>query len=411
MSSHTSIRLHILGLPHTITRDEFSHCAFTGKVQRFSPMMRSLPEYEVYHYGIESSQSGADKQIDILSLSEFEDLRVQSYILKYPGTTPEEAHTRLQDKTTFIGNLGDVSTPLYSEFNKRLHTSLKENYRSTSTDIVCLPFGRGHEDAIRGQNFVCVETGIGYPDSFCNYRIFESYAYLHQNMQKYGKHEPPHYWFVAPNYYNTLEFPLSIISSTTSVSSSTSVSSRTERKKVGFLGRISETKGCHIIKEIATKFPDVDFILCGQGDPLPFLTANVFYKEPIYGAERGEYLGSLVCLLAPSNYCEPFCGVNVEAQLCGTPVIGPDCGAFTETVENFKTGLRCHTLQDYCYGVQLALNGGTFDRTYIGTRARMLYNMFQVAKTYDYIFKTILDVHNGKNGWYSPDTHIKSITF
>jgi hypothetical protein len=91
----TLIRLHILGLPHTITRDEFSHCAFTGKVQRFSPMMRSLPGYEVYHYGIESSQSGADKQIDILSLEEFAALRVQSYILKNPGMTQEEAKTLL----------------------------------------------------------------------------------------------------------------------------------------------------------------------------------------------------------------------------------------------------------------------------------------------------------------------------
>jgi glycosyltransferase involved in cell wall biosynthesis len=391
------IRLHILGLPHTITRDEFSHCAFTGKVQRFSPMMRSVAGYEVYHYGIESSWSGADKQIDILSLHEFDKLRLQSYVLKNPGMTLEEAQTLLLNKAMFIGNLGDIGTPLYIEFNKRLRTILKQHYRSTSTDIVCLPFGKGHEAAVVGQNFVCVETGIGYPDSFCNYRIFESFAYLHQNMQKYEKYEPPHYWFVAPNYYNTLEFSLHNNSR-----------NNFARKQVGFLGRISETKGCHIIKEISVYFPEVDFILCGQGDATPFLTANVFYKEPIHGAERGEYLGSLMCLLAPSNYCEPFCGVNVEAQLCGTPVIGPDCGAFTETVENFKTGLRCHTLQDYCYGIRMALQN-EFDRDYIANRARTLYDMFQVAKTYDYIFRTILDVHNGQNGWYSPTTHIDKI--
>ena len=41
------IRLHILGLPHTVTIDEFSHCAFTGKILRFPPMMKSVG-YEVY---------------------------------------------------------------------------------------------------------------------------------------------------------------------------------------------------------------------------------------------------------------------------------------------------------------------------------------------------------------------------
>ena len=58
-------RLHILALPHTITLPKYSHCAFTSKVLRFAPMMRSRG-YEVYHYGIETSQAGADKHIDLL---------------------------------------------------------------------------------------------------------------------------------------------------------------------------------------------------------------------------------------------------------------------------------------------------------------------------------------------------------
>ena len=56
------IRLHLPAIPHTITRSEFSHCAFTGKVQRFASMMRSR-EFEVFHYGVETSITGADKNI------------------------------------------------------------------------------------------------------------------------------------------------------------------------------------------------------------------------------------------------------------------------------------------------------------------------------------------------------------
>jgi len=135
---------------------------------------------------------------------------------------------------------------------------------------------------------------------------------------------------------------------------------------------------------------------------------NIFYKPPIHGMERSDYLGSLVACIAPTGFVEPFCGVAVEAQLCGTPVITKDYGAQTETVENFKTGLRCHTLADYGHGIQMALDG-KFDRSYIRERAVKLYDMYNVAKQYEYTFKTILDVHNGKNGWYSPDTHITAL--
>ena len=102
---------------------------------------------------------------------------------------------------------------------------------------------------------------------------------------------------------------------------------------------------------------------------------------------------------------EPFCGANVEAQLCGTPVLAHEHGATTETVEPFKTGLLCHTLADFCVGVQMALDG-KFDRAYVRKRAAKRYDMLEVAKRYEYILRSINDIHNGKNGWYSPDSYV-----
>ena len=384
-----AIRLHLLGIPHTITRDEFSHCAFTGKVQRFSPMMRSRG-FEVYHYGVETSQSGANVDIDLFTKAEWQALRIASYVKLNPETTLEDAEIKLKDHTKFVGDLANLNTPLYTEFNIRLRKSLMENYRGITTDIVCLPFGPTHEYAIKGLNYLSIETGIGYPNSYKEFRIFESYAKLHVSMEKDHK-QIANYWFVVPNYYNTLEFPLSL---------------NPDKQKIGFLGRIDPIKGCHIFVDIAKNFPHIDFILCGQGDPTNFLKApNVYYKAPICGAERGEYLGSLTALIAPSKFIEPFCGVSVEAQLCGTPVIGHDYSALVETVEPFKTGLNCHTLADFCYGVQMALDG-KFDRQYIHDRAVKKYDMYNVANKYEYVFKSILNIYDGTNGWYSPNTYI-----
>jgi glycosyltransferase involved in cell wall biosynthesis len=383
-------RLHLLGIPHTIVSDDFSHCAFTGKVQRFSPMMRSRG-FEVFFYGIETSESGADTQIDLLTKDEWYELRIASYMKLYPETSKEDATQLLNNNSSFIGDLANWNTPLYEIFNQRLREALNTNYRSVTTDIVCLPFGPAHEEAIKGKNYVCIETGIGYSNSYKNYRIFESYAFLHVMMGR-EKTEQANYWFVIPNYYNISEFPLQLVPN---------------KQTIGFFGRICSIKGCQIVLEVARRFPNTEFIICGQGDPSNFLQApNIKYKKPIHGSERGEFLGSLSALIAPSCYIEPFCGVNVEAQLCGTPVIAHDYGAFTETIEPFKTGALCHTLADFCAGVQMALDE-KFDRQYIHDRAKSKYDMYKLASNYEYVFKNVVNIHNGKNGWYAEDSYLE----
>jgi glycosyltransferase involved in cell wall biosynthesis len=350
--------------------------------------------YEVYHYGVEGSETGATKDIQLMTRNEWDKVRVMSYIGLHPEISQEQAVKHLQDHSSFIGDLGNWSTPLYRLFNERLRPHLLENYRSTKTDIVCLPFGVSHDRALDGLNLVACESGIGYNDSSRPYRIFESYAWLHHELAKSGKWGQ-NYWFVVPNYFDAVEWPLSLTP---------------KLNTVGFFGRIYEGKGCQIIVEMARRMPHIRFILCGQGNPSQFLVSdNIVYKPPISGKERAEYLGSLKALLAPTMFIEPFCGVVVEAQLCGTPALTTDYGAQTETVEPFKTGLNCHTLQDYCLGIQMAVDG-KFDRTYIRERAVRLYDMFNVARKYDYAFKSIMDIHNGGNGWYSTESHIPRLS-
>ena len=389
----SKIRLHLPSIPHTITCSEFSHCAFTGKVQRFSPMMRSRG-FEVFHYGVETSESGADKDIQIFTKQEWHMLRIESCKIIHPDWSLEQILDKLADPKAYVGDLGNVTYPLYKEFNNRLRKVLEENYRSTTTDIVCLPFGPAHEDAISGKNYVVIETGIGYPNSYKGFRIFESYAKLHMNLQRENK-QLENYWFVCPNYYNVAEWPLSLTP---------------KIDTIGYFGRLEHIKGIAIVVEVAKLFPHLRVVICGQGDPTPFLkdAPNLVYKTPIHGMERSEYLGSLTCLLAPSKWPEPFCGVTAEAQICGTPVIGHDCGAIVENVEPFKTGMLCHTLSDFKYSVQMALDG-KFDRNYIRERAIRLFDMYNVAKRYEYVFNSTLQIFNGTNGWYSPNCFIDCI--
>lgn len=402
----TKIRLHIPGLAHTITNSTFSHCAFTGKILRFGEMMLDR-DFEVYYYGvsISTSEIKSTKSIEMISLEKWLELRKESLKFLNPQLSTNEVEDKLSDPKTFYAELCNVSTPLYTYFNNEFNKALKENYRSKKTDIVCLPFGPANVDALRDIDVLKVESGIGYTNSYEAFRIFESYAIMHQTMALESK-QCQHYWFVVPNYYNSSEWQIE--SKMLEFAEKRSIG----KKRIGFFGRICQVKGMDIIISIASKFPNVDFIICGQGDYTPYVdnkdnnkNGNIFYKPPIHGEERVEYLSSLHALLAPSIYCEPFCGVNVEAQLCGTPVISNEFGALVETVEQFKTGMLCHTLADFCVAIEKAIND-EFDRDYIAERARLLYDMKAVGKKYEYVFKSIIDIENGNGGWYSDKSHI-----
>jgi glycosyltransferase involved in cell wall biosynthesis len=157
-----------------------------------------------------------------------------------------------------------------------------------------------------------------------------------------------------------------------------------------------------VVDEVARRMPEQRFIICGQGDPTPWLLCpNVEYKPPIHGRERAVLLGNATAVMCPSEYIEPFCGVNVEAQLCGTPVVSTDFGAFVETIEQGITGWRCHMLQDYVEALKLA---PTLDRRYISDRARARYSLEVVGKRYDSIFKQIYDQKD--KGWYSETSYL-----
>lgn len=393
---NSSIRLHIPGIPYTLTREEYSHDAFTAKVLKFSPMMRSLG-FEVFHYGVESSISGATQSIDLMSLEEWKELRLQTIeaIEKVSRERAEEINT---DPTYLINTLSNWDSPLCNEFCSRFKRELKKNYRSRGTDLVCIPLGKTYAKALSADVTV-LEIGIGYNHSCCDYRVFESHTWM-ASVLATEKRQPHHYWFVIPHFFNTAEFALC----------------ETPKKRVGFLGRLVELKGLRVFGDIAREFPDVEFVMCGQGKPGPFLRSdipNLIYEPPIHGKERSEFLGSCVAFLHPCLYLEPFGCAPVEAQLCGTPVICSDWGGMSETVEQFKTGLRCHTLADYIFGIKLALQG-KFDRKYIRDRAVKTYDMYTLAHNYEYAIKSVLDIHaerSGVKGWYSKKSFLKSLYF
>lgn len=360
--------LHLPAIPHTVTRGDFSHCAFTGKVLRFAPMMAPLG-YKVIHYGVGDPPPAVAEHVRLMT--EEEQLALMD----------REAHHA--DPTREVGKDARTATPLYIQFNYELRQALRE--RLAPGDIVCVPMGPAHAAALDGlpyltsRQVVAVETGIGYPNPYLPLRVYESQAWRHWMMGREARNgtvlgSGRREW-VVPNYYDPLDWPLV---------------RQAPRERVAYLGRLTEMKGLAVVVALAELFPGIEFAICGQGDPTPWLVRpNITYVPPLTGTDRAAYLGNARAVLCPSRMVEPFCGVAVEAMLTGTPVITSDHGAFTETVLHGKTGFRCGTLDAFERAI---MQIEELDRETVHRRAVERYALEAVAPQYDAVFKEAVAV-------------------
>lgn len=317
--------------------------------------------YEVIEYSNEGSESTADEKVSILSGKEYESL-----------------YGSRQSKD-FFGDHAMIGSDGHRLFEGKL---ISEMYsRVQPGDIICHPFGHAHQALMSiFPNNRHVETGIGYPtlmpDSF---RIFESYAWMHYHQGKENRNGRNYEW-VVPNYYDLDDWEPSY----------------EHGEYHAFLGRITSLKGIDTIRAMAD-YVDHPIVLHGQGDASQWKHPMIDYRGPISGKDRSTFLRGARALLAPTVFTEPFCGMAVEAMLCGTPVISVDYGAMTETVQP-GMGFRCHTLQDW---LDAADNVDSLDRQYIADVARSSYGLRACGLRYDKIFRQISDL--SKKGWYEVD--------
>lgn len=362
-------RLHLLGLAHTKTNKDFLACAYTQKVFKMAKMMTDLG-HEVYHYGAEGSDLQCTEHITCVTDAE------QRY--SYEDFNP-------RSNSVFQFNVNDKA---YQKFNERAIEEI--NKRSERKDILLCSMGNIQKpiaDAVDLNKILPCEMGIGYTGAFANFRVFESYfwmAYIYGYMYPdptscNGKY----YDFVIPNYFDPDDFEFS-------------------KKKDDYylyMGRINMRKGVHIAAQVVDNL-GAKLIVAGIGDlkDVNVSSPNVEYVGYADAKTRSELMKKAKAIFVPTMYCEPFGGVNVEAQFCGTPVICSDWGGFTETVIHGVTGYRCRTLDDFIWA---AKNIDKLKPQDCRDWAMKNYTLQRVGKMYEEAFFKLQDLF--KAGW--PELH------
>ena len=374
-------RFHLLGLVHLPVSERYMGCAFTQKIVKMSKMLLNLG-HEVYLYGAESSDAPCTEFIQTHTLSDIRqewgdgDNRFDiGYDWKGWGFRHDFNKTRT--KTTL-------------KFNDSAAVGI--NARKRDDDFLLLMQGVYQKPVADMVNlWLTTEPGIGYRGSYTRFRAFES-SYL-MNFT-YGSEHPKksingHYWDrVIPNYFEAKDFPF------------------VEKKEdyFFFIGRMIRRKGVRTAAQTVEAIGG-KLILAGQQDPsfdiktLPDSSEYIGYVDP---EKRAELMGKAKGVFVPTTYLEAFGGVNVEAQLCGTPAITTNFGVFPETVVHGKTGFRCDVLQDF---VNAALKVDELDPQEIRDHAERYLTdnvQWEFQKWWDDMYQLYLSAHaiehSGK-GW------------
>jgi len=314
------MRFHVLGLAHLPTQREISPCAYTQKIVKLCKMLKDN-DNEVIFYGVEGSRVECDKFENCLSIEDWKK-QFGGYDWK---------------KDQF--NTGEGKGSAWNKFRLNAAQSIQENIKDK--DFVLCSMGWWHKpilDHVKGK-YLTVESGVGYSGVFSKFRVFESYAWMHfiYGNEKAGVGK--FYDTVIPNYYNPDDFEYS----------------KEKEDYCLFVGRLINRKGIDVAID-TTRLAGQKLIIAGQLTPETnknwIKEKHVKFVGTVGPKERSKLMSKAKCLFVPTYYIEPFGGVNVEAQMCGTPIISTDFGVFTETVLQGITGYRCSTMAEFKWALE-----------------------------------------------------------
>jgi glycosyltransferase involved in cell wall biosynthesis len=161
-----------------------------------------------------------------------------------------------------------------------------------------------------------------------------------------------------------------------------------------YVGRLTARKGLAVVKDLAER-TGIPLVIAGEGDE-SLIPPGADYRGLVGPEERAKLMGGALALICPTLYLEPFGGVAVEAQMCGTPVLSTDWGAFPETVAQGRTGFRCRTLSQFAEALS---DVGMLDRDAILARALSTYSTDVVRYLYEDYFALVATLAGA--GWYA----------
>lgn len=350
------LRLHVIGLPHTQTTRAYNGCAFTSLTRTFCDMM-SQGGHEIMLYASEENEANVSELIPCISIQRQRESGFHG---------PED-----MDKVEYRA---DAS--YWKHMAMRAIVNIQE--RQEPGDILCLASGDQWPIA-QSVDMPAVEFIAGYQGTTSPFVVYPSYSWMHAVYGHKGTaagYDPSDFDTVIPHFVDRSEFQY------------------VEQPDDYFLyiGRLIDRKGWRIAQDVCERLGK-RLVVAGRGE----FSGYGEYVGPVGAAERAALMGHAQAIFMPTRYIEPFGLVQIEAAMCGTPVIGSDWGAITETVKHGVNGFRCRSLQDY---IDAAENVGDIPRHRVFARA-LGYNYDAIRPQYEVYLEKLRAAQRYQTGWYT----------
>ena len=327
----------VVGLPHTVTHDLFSACAFTKHISLFCKGMKARG-HKIYHYGNYGAKVDADGIIDVTS---------KKFVLDTIGDIRDK---KVHDEMYADKHLSEIDNRTY---HMALASALRQDVEPD--DYIILSYGTFMEDIVSRIEDIqhlpvfIVESTIGYLDSWrAPYKIFESESVRSWNRSQWNQNwrlwaenaEDGDY----PPSYAVHECTPQFTDDTINTFIDTDHFDYEENKEDYFLylGRLIPSKGLKMAVDVCERI-GAKLIVAGQGDFLDACDrqevpdfvelvghADIKMRRKLMSKAKGGFV--------LTNYSEHGGNVIHEYGLSGTPVICTAWGSFTHSVLHNKTG-------------------------------------------------------------------------
>ena len=356
------MRFHIPSIPHTITSKDHSACAFTQNIVNFCAMM-SRRGHEIIHYGHRNSKVECAEMVAVIE--------PETYDILY-------------------GNLYDIRKNQYTVLDNECemykliagNTIYEISKRKQPGDFLLI-FGGFWNKSIADahQDMIIVEPAIGYPASFCNYKVYPSYACMHSFVQD-ANLQMNYYHVVIPHYFDVNDFD----------------ATQPKEDYFLFVGRLNFDKGITLAIDLAAKV-GARLKVCGQGNLLSLgydkIPDHVDFIGYVGVEERKKIMSKAKCLIMPTIYMEPFGCVAIEAMLSGTPILTNDWGGPGENNVHGVTGFKCRTYEQYEWA---ARNIHLINPKNCREWAEKNFSFDKIGHMYEEYFQSLQCIN-----WYNPN--------
>ena len=116
-----------------------------------------------------------------------------------------------------------------------------------------------------------------------------------------------------------------------------------DRLNVLWMGRLTRVKRPDRVIELAKHYPEVNFIMAGDGELREELEAKADENVHFLGVQSSDEMFSLADIVLLTSDSEGMPLTLIEGQMAGVPAIATDVGSVSEIVENEVTGLLTST--------------------------------------------------------------------